>query len=92
MAASLPSREATCSSSNWTVGSSPRTSSPTLALAMALRIAGVGWVIVSLRRSMGCMGSFGWLGFIGWWGCEVLLGLRMRLGVVFVDRVAGSGA
>jgi hypothetical protein len=35
-----------------TVGSSPKTSSPTGALAMASSMAGVGWVMVSLRRSM----------------------------------------
>ena len=35
-----------------TVGSSPYTSSPTSALAIAARIASVGWVRVSLRRSI----------------------------------------
>src|ERR1700690_3136726 len=40
------------------VGSSPYTSSPPSASAMALRMAGVGRVTVSLRRSI--MGSFSW--------------------------------
>src|SRR5690606_32783599 len=51
-AASLPSRNAAFSSRARTVGSSPKTSSPTAARAMASRIASVGWVTVSLRRSM----------------------------------------
>ena len=33
------------------LGSSPKTSSPTFAVLIASRIAGVGWVIVSLRKS-----------------------------------------
>src|ERR1700682_2970654 len=38
--------------SRWfTVGSSPYTSSPTLASAIARRISAVGWVTVSLRKS-----------------------------------------
>src|SRR3954471_14257567 len=51
-AASLPSRAATVSSSLLTVGSSPKTSSPTGASLMAARMAGVGRVTVSLRRSI----------------------------------------
>src|SRR5689334_11271953 len=51
-AASLPSIPATRASSALTVGSSPYTSSPTSAAAMALRIPWVGLVTVSLRRSM----------------------------------------
>jgi hypothetical protein len=52
-AASLPSISAMRSCKAFTVGSSPKTSSPTSAAAMAARIAGVGRVTVSLRRSMG---------------------------------------
>src|SRR5579863_2349151 len=51
MAASLPMRSAKTVSSLLTVGSSPYPSSPTSASAMARRIAGVGRVTVSLRRS-----------------------------------------
>src|SRR5438034_331651 len=51
-AASLPSRAATRSSRRLTVGSSWKTSSPTSAACMAARMAGVGRVTVSLRRSM----------------------------------------
>src|SRR5689334_15221517 len=51
-AASLPRSVATVSSSFRTVGSSPYTSSPTSALAMASRIAREGRVTVSLRRSI----------------------------------------
>ena len=51
-AASLPSNAAVRCSSSCTVGSSPSTSSPTIALAMTSRIAASGWVIVSLRRSI----------------------------------------
>ena len=40
-------------SSALTVGSSPATSSPTSAAAIAARMAGVGLVTVSLRRSIG---------------------------------------
>jgi len=40
-------------SSAWTVGSSPKTTSPTSASAMARRIAGVGLVTVSDLRSIG---------------------------------------
>ena len=50
-AASLPSSSAARSSRALTVGSSPKTSSPSSASYMALRIAGVGCVTVSLRRS-----------------------------------------
>ena len=50
-AASLPNSAATRSWSSITVGSSPHTSSPTAAAAMAARIAGVGRVTVSLRKS-----------------------------------------
>src|SRR3989440_11739505 len=54
-AASLPSRAAAIASRRWTVGSSPQTSSPTSARAMASRISGVGSVSVSERRStMSC--------------------------------------
>src|SRR6516165_582789 len=51
-AASLPSRSATTSSSRLTVGSSPKTSSPTSAAFMAARMPAVGRVTVSLRRSI----------------------------------------
>ncbi len=50
--ASLPSRSATDSSRRLTVGSSPKTSSPTSAAFIAARIPAVGRVTVSLRRSM----------------------------------------
>src|SRR5215213_9181995 len=51
-AASLPSRSATYSSNRFTVGSSPKTSSPTGASSIARRIPSVGRVTVSLRRSI----------------------------------------
>jgi hypothetical protein len=51
-AASLPSSAAACSWRRFTVGSSPYTSSPTSAAIIASRMAAVGWVTVSLRRSM----------------------------------------
>ena len=51
-AASLPSRSATRSHRRLTVGSSPICSSPTSALAIASRIAGVGLVCVSDSRLM----------------------------------------
>src|SRR5215203_1502274 len=51
-AASFPSRSATYSSSRFTVGSSPNTSSPTGASSIARRIPSVGRVTVSLRRSI----------------------------------------
>src|SRR5215207_790282 len=51
-AASLPSRSATYSSNLFTVGSSPKTSSPTGASSIARRIPSVGRVTVSLRRSI----------------------------------------
>src|SRR5512133_1186294 len=50
--ASFPSNAATRSSSRRMVGSPSRSSSPTSAAAIAARIAGVGFVTVSLRRSM----------------------------------------
>src|SRR5688572_27130556 len=50
-AASCPNRAATWFSSALTVGSSPKTSSPTAAVAIASRIAAVGRVTVSDRRS-----------------------------------------
>src|SRR5260221_9306729 len=50
-AASKPRRAATTSCRRATVGSSPYTSSPTSASAMARRMAGVGRVTVSERRS-----------------------------------------
>src|SRR5437588_3132532 len=50
-AASFPTRSAKASWRALTVGSSPYTSSPTSASAMARRISGVGWVTVSERRS-----------------------------------------
>ena len=46
-----PARRAAVASRRWTVGSSSQTSSPTSARAMASRIAGVGRVRVSERRS-----------------------------------------
>src|SRR5208337_1694833 len=51
-AASRPNTSAARRSSRLTVGSSPYTSSPTSAAAMAARISGVGRVTVSERRSM----------------------------------------
>src|SRR6185312_13841011 len=51
-AASLPSVSATRRSSSFTVGSSPNTSSPTAAAIMAANMPGVGFVSVSLRRSI----------------------------------------
>src|ERR671910_3776560 len=51
-AASLPSMSATYSSSRFTVGSSPNTSSPTGASSIARRMLSVGRVTVSLRRSI----------------------------------------
>ena len=51
-AASLPNLRADISSKRLTVGSSPKTSSPNSARAIAWRIAGVGKVTVSLRRSI----------------------------------------
>src|ERR1051325_7081695 len=56
-AASLAMRSAAIASRRLTVGSSSQTSSPTSARAIASRIAGVGRVIVSERKSMmGCIG------------------------------------
>src|SRR3990170_8707597 len=55
--ASFPVRSADSASRRWTVGSSSQTSSPTSAFAMASRIAGVGSVRVSERRSTtSCIG------------------------------------
>ncbi len=51
-AASNPNRPATRSSSASTVGSSPYTSSPTSASAIARRMPAVGRVTVSERRSI----------------------------------------
>src|SRR5258705_8225461 len=51
-AASLAKSAAQVASSRFTVGSSPKTSSPTSAAWMAARIAGVGRVTVSLRKSI----------------------------------------
>src|SRR5690606_16424711 len=51
-AASCPRSSAANSCKRWTVGSSPKTSSPTSAVDIARRIAEVGWVTVSLRRSI----------------------------------------
>jgi hypothetical protein len=51
-ASSFPNRSATRCWSSTTVGSSPYTSSPTSAAAMARRIAEVGRVSVSERRSI----------------------------------------
>jgi hypothetical protein len=56
-AASFPVISATAASSRRTLGSSPNTSSPTSASAIARRIACVGRVTVSLRRSIGCAGG-----------------------------------
>src|SRR6266511_4529012 len=58
-AASLPSSAATRCSSRLSVGSSPKTSSPTSAEAIAARIPAVGRVTVSLRKSMKLSGMVG---------------------------------
>src|SRR5690349_8220987 len=58
-ASSCPSSSATRCSSRRTVGSSPKTSSPTGASAMARRIAAVGWVRVSESRSTCTDGALG---------------------------------
>jgi hypothetical protein len=50
--AALPRRAAATSSSRFTVGSSPNTSSPSGAVVIARRISGVGCVTVSERRSI----------------------------------------
>src|SRR5215831_11964238 len=52
MAASLPVRVAASPSSWPTVGSPSRESSPRRAARMASSISAVGWVTVSLRRSI----------------------------------------
>src|SRR5262249_23371588 len=51
-AASFPSNRAVTSWRRLTQGSSPKTSSPTSASAMARRMPGEGFVTVSLRRSI----------------------------------------
>src|SRR5262249_10613096 len=51
-AASFPSNRAVTSWRRLTQGSSPKTSSPTSASAMARRMPGDGFVTVSLRRSI----------------------------------------
>src|SRR5512141_837236 len=51
-AASNPSSAAVSASSALTLGSSPKTSSPTGAAAITARIAAVGRVTVSLRKSV----------------------------------------
>src|SRR5476651_534639 len=56
-AASFPSISATRASRRRTVGSPSSTSSPTSASAMARRMAGVGRVTVSERRSIGMRGA-----------------------------------
>ena len=63
-AASTPNRSAAFSCRWLTVGSSPRTSSPTAAAAMASSMRGVGRVTVSLLRSImavHCSGVIQWL-------------------------------
>src|SRR5438552_7062320 len=50
--ASVPKLSARTSWRRLTVGSSPKTSSPTSAFAIAWRMPGDGWVTVSERRSM----------------------------------------
>ena len=57
-AASFPSISAARSCRRLTVGSSPYTSSPTSASAIARRIEGVGLVTVSLRRSINLISAF----------------------------------
>ena len=57
--ASLPSSSAARASSALTVGSSPNTSSPTSAEAIARRISSVGWVTVSERRSINVIAGRG---------------------------------
>jgi hypothetical protein len=52
IAASRPKTSAARASNLFTVGSSPYTSSPTSAAAIVARIAAVGFVTVSLRRSI----------------------------------------
>src|SRR5580704_11770048 len=74
-AASLPVRRAAVSSSRRTVGSSSQTSSPTSARAIASRMAWVGSVKVSDRRSTtSCMG-------LPRGGLEALRGALAPLGV-----------
>src|SRR5574341_2155891 len=56
--ASLPIISAAISCNRLTVGSSPYTSSPTSAFAIASRISGVGFVTVSERRSTNSISTF----------------------------------
>src|SRR5215468_8050585 len=69
IAASNPSIPATSASSALTLGSSPKTSSPTSAASIAARIAAVGRVTVSLRKSI----AIGGLRY-----CGSALGLELR--------------
>src|SRR5919201_4302284 len=87
-AASLPRRAAAIASRRWTVGSSPQTSSPTSARAMASRISGVGSVSVSERRStMSCTMALLPLGARD--GAQPLGRALAELGVaVLVDQLA----
>jgi hypothetical protein len=50
--ASMPNMEEARVSSSFIEGSSPKTSSPTLAFIIACSMAGVGWVTVSDLKSM----------------------------------------
>ena len=73
-AASLPSMSATRACRRLVLGSSPYWSSPTSAAAIAARMAGVGRVTVSERRSMGAfMGSVLVVGVQTGGLCAVLL-------------------
>src|ERR1043166_9316140 len=87
-AASLPSRAAAIASSRCTVGSSPHTSSPTSARAMASRISGVGSVSVSERRStMSC--TLGLLPLGARVRAQPLEGAPAELRVpIFIDELA----
>ena len=59
-----PASRRSRSSSRCTVGSSPNTSSPTSAAAIAARMPGEGRVTVSLRRSMGsCISGLRFMSF-----------------------------
>src|SRR5918998_5928859 len=69
-AASLPRRPATYSSNLFTVGSSPKTSSPTGASSIARRMASVGRVTVSLRRSITVYLHHVVRAPFGWWRSE----------------------
>src|SRR5690349_9574079 len=87
-AASLPSTAATRSSRRRTVGSSLKTSSPTSAASMAARMAAVGLVTVSLRRSM--MSGMGYL-LAGLLALDLLRGLPVRLGQEPAPAVLAEG-